>query len=116
MFDIFDYPNITSKKAEEQIKELQDYLVQFKETLEFALVNIGDENLSAELRAKLNGLGMDIETSKQEQEDHLQQMAGNTISVSDVLNYYRLSYQIYDCHSYGRCGRGTGRCPSADEF
>ena len=86
MFDIFDYPHITSIKPEEQIKELQNYLVQFKETLEFVLMNISDENLSAELKAKLNGIGEDVVNSRNEQEEQLQQMAGNTITVSDVIN------------------------------
>ena len=87
MFDLFEYPNITSLETKEQVKELQNYLIQFKETLEFALMNISTENLSADLIAKLNGLGADIETSKNEQADQLQQIANNqSLTISDVIN------------------------------
>ena len=86
MFDIFEYPNITAKNVDELAQQVNHYLVQFKETLEFALVNIGTDNLSADLIAKLNSLGADLEKSKEQQEDQIIQVSNNALSVSDVLN------------------------------
>lgn len=86
MFDIFEYPNISSENMKELSKQINDYLTQFKETLEFALMNINTDNLSADLVAKLNSLGADIENTKKEQEDQIQQVSNKSLSVSDVIN------------------------------
>ena len=87
MQDLFEYPTITSTQPEEQVKELVHYLVQFKETLEFALGNISTDNLSADLVSKLNTLGADIKRSNDEIEEQFQQVAHKQgITVSDVLN------------------------------
>ena len=37
MFDTLPFPNITAKDAEERSKQTVDYLIQFKEELEFVL-------------------------------------------------------------------------------
>lgn len=86
MYDLFEYPTITSTKPEEQVKELVHYLVQFKETLEFALTNISTDNLSTDLVAKLNALGADIKSSNDEREEQIQQVVNNGLTVSDVVN------------------------------
>lgn len=86
MFDLFEYPNITANDVGELAQQVNHYLVQFKETLEFALTNIGKENLSVDLIATLNTLGADIKMSKTEQEDQITQVAHNALTVSDVLN------------------------------
>jgi hypothetical protein len=86
MFDMFEYPTITSTNPSDQIRELQNYLVQFKETLEFILTNISTDNLSPELVAKLNDLGANIESNKAENEDMVQQITNRSITVSDVIN------------------------------
>lgn len=86
MQDLFEYPTITTSKSEEQIKELVNYLVQFKETLEFTLANISADNLSSDLVSKLNTLGADIQRSNDEREEQIQQVVNNGLTVSDVLN------------------------------
>jgi uncharacterized protein YdbL (DUF1318 family) len=87
MQDLFEYPTITATQPEEQVKELVHYLVQFKETLEFALGNISTDNLSGDLVSKLNTLGADIKRSNDEREEQFQQVAHNQgATVSDVLN------------------------------
>ena len=86
MFDIFEYPNISAKDVNELSQQVNHYLVQFKETLEFVLTNISTENLSADLIAKLNSLGAEIETRKQEQEEQITQVTNNALTISDVLN------------------------------
>lgn len=95
MYDLFEYPSITSTKPEEQVKELVHYLVQFKETLEFALANISTDNLSADLVAKLNTLGADIKSSNDEREEQIQQVVNNGLTANDVINseVYRVSIQ-----------------------
>lgn len=84
MVDAFPFPRITEETSEKQIKQLVDYLIQFKETLEFALTNISTENLSPELISKLNELGADIQKSNDAREEELAQLTVDTLTISDV--------------------------------
>jgi len=81
MVDLFPFPKIVGKTPEEQIAELINYMTQFKETLEFALMNISTDNLSAELIAKLNDLGADIEKSKEDRNEEIAQISNKTLTV-----------------------------------
>lgn len=54
MYDKLPFPRITSTNAEEQVKELVDYMIQFKEALEFELTSIVEEN--EKLKQKLNSI------------------------------------------------------------
>lgn len=85
-YDILPYPNITAKDPEEQLSQINNYLIQLKETLEFALTNISADNLSPQLLQILNDLGSDIKTTTQEQEDQIQQIAHKSLTVYDVIN------------------------------
>lgn len=60
--------------------------MQFKETLEFILTNIGIDNLSDDLVNKLNILGADIEKTNTVKEEELQQVSSKMLTVSDVIN------------------------------
>ena len=86
MVDLFPFPRITGDTPEKQISELCHYLIQFKETLEFALMNISTENLSADLVEKLKDLGADIETNSRHREEELAQVNTQSLTVSDVCN------------------------------
>ena len=86
MFDALPFPRITEKTPEGQIGELISYISQLKETLEFILMNIGEDNLSPELVEKLNSLGADVEKSGGYREDELAQVSNNSITMSDVIN------------------------------
>lgn len=86
MVDMLPFPRITGNTPAEQIGEILNYLIQFKETLEFALVNISTENLSPDLVNKLNELGANIEQSQAERESELAQISRGNLTVSDVLN------------------------------
>lgn len=86
MFDTFPFPNITSSEPEKQIGEVINYLIQFKETLEFALMNISEDNLSLDLANKLNSLGADIVKSNESREDEATQITQNMLTLSDVNN------------------------------
>ena len=86
MYDMLPFPNTIGKTPEEQIAEINNYLIQLKETLEFALSNITEENLSQDLVERLNSLGADVEMSSEELDDQLSQIANNTLTVSDVIN------------------------------
>ena len=88
MFDMLPFPRITTNTPEEQIKEVLSYLTQFKETLEFALMNISTDNLSADLVNQLNDLGANIQKSNEERENEISQLANqsNGITVFDVIN------------------------------
>ena len=45
MYDRLPFPHITATKPEEQITQMKDYLIQFKEDLEFILAEMS-ENIS----------------------------------------------------------------------
>lgn len=86
MYDMLPFPNINSKTPEEQIVQINNYLIQFKETLEFILGNIGIDNLSQDLINKLNTLGADIKKNEENKEEQLQQISQKNLTVSDVIN------------------------------
>ena len=87
MMDMFSFPRITEDTPEKQIAELVNYLIQFKETLEFNLMNISTENLSQELINKLNELGADIKKNAEDREEAIAQLSkNNVLSISDVIN------------------------------
>ena len=86
MYDMLPFPNINGVNVEEQVAQLNNYLIQFKETLEFILTNISVDNLSSELVDKLNSLGADIEQSVEDRDDQIQQVSNNALTVSDVIN------------------------------
>jgi hypothetical protein len=44
MMDIFPFPSVKGKTPEEQIPEILNYLVQFKETLEFELAELSSRS------------------------------------------------------------------------
>ena len=86
MYDILPFPNITATNVSELAFQTNNYLIQLKETLDFALANISTDNLSQDLIEKLNTLGADIEKSVEERNEQIQQVTNKTLSVSDVIN------------------------------
>lgn len=87
MVDIFPFPSTHGNTPEEQIKELVNYLIQFKETLEFALDNITMDNLSPELVNKLNELGAEIKQSSSDWENELAQVSNNSSNELSKLKF-----------------------------
>lgn len=87
MFDVLPFPRVTDGTPEQKISDLISYLIQFKETLEFALMNISTENLSQDLVNQLNELGANIEKSNKDRESEIAQVSQfSSITVSDVCN------------------------------
>lgn len=87
MYDMLPFPQLRGRTPEEQMGEMQSFLIQFKETLEFILTNIGIDNLSDELITKLNTMGADIEKSNENVNEQMQQVvSAKTLTVSDVVN------------------------------
>lgn len=87
MQDMLPFPNMLSNRpVEEQVTEINNYLIQFKETLEFILTNISTENLSQELVDKLNSLGAEITKNYETIDEQVQQVSIKTLTVSDVIN------------------------------
>lgn len=80
------FPKVMGNTPEEQIASLANYMTQFKETLEFALMNISTENLSPDLINMLNELGANIEKSNEEREDEVAQLSANALTIADVCN------------------------------
>lgn len=80
MVDVFPFPRITAKTPEGQIAELESYLIQFKETLEFVLAEISTDKLPADILEKLDLLGMG------NREEELAQVNTKSLTVSDVCN------------------------------
>lgn len=54
MYDKLPFPRINATNPEEQVKELIDYIIQFKEALEFELMSIVEEN--EKLKNKLDSI------------------------------------------------------------
>lgn len=86
MYDLLPFPNITATDATELMAQINNYLIQFKETLEFILTNISTDNLSPDLITKLNDLGAEIEKSNEERDEQINQVTNNYITISDVIN------------------------------
>lgn len=96
MMDMLPFPGVTQNTPEKQIQEILNYLIQLKETLEFAFMNISTENLSPDLVNMLNGLGADIKKNEETREDDLSQISSNSLTVSDVCNSeaFKLAVQM----------------------
>lgn len=86
MLDRLPFPHITATRPEEQLSQVKDYLIQFKEALEFELMSISEDNLSREFADKLNALGADIDKNSENTNDQLAQMTSHAVTVSDVIN------------------------------
>ncbi len=86
MMDMLPFPHLRGNTLEEKTTGLYNYLIQFKETLEFALANISAENLSPDLVSKLNELGADIEKSNEDRESEITQVSNNALTISDVCS------------------------------
>lgn len=85
MIDALPFPHITAKDTQEQIKQINDYLVYFKESLEFILMNISADNLSSDLVDKLNRFDSEIETLKMVEDNVIQQVSNKTITALEVI-------------------------------
>lgn len=68
MRDILPYPSITAKEPEKQIAQINSYLIQLKEALEFAFMGVSNDSLSA-----INAITANMNSDKNEQEDQFQQ-------------------------------------------
>lgn len=86
MFDILPFPNITGETQGEQLQQINNYLIQLKESLEFILTSISADNLSSEFRSQLASLGADINTNKTEQDVVNQQIINRSLTVDDVIS------------------------------
>ena len=87
MYDILPFPNITATDAKEQVSQINNYLIQLKEELEFILTNISADNLSPELLEQIRSLGAEVKTTKEEQLDATQQITQKMIGVTDVVTH-----------------------------
>ena len=86
MYDMLPFPHINATNIEELSFQTNNYLIQFKETLEFILTNISADNLSQDLMETLNSLGAEVEKTIEDTDDQFQQVAVKTITVADVIN------------------------------
>ena len=86
MYDMLPFPNITATDTKEQVAQINNYLIQFKETLEFILMNISVDNLSQDLINRLNDLGAEVKKSQTAREEEVQQVSNRIVTASDVVN------------------------------
>ena len=77
MMDMFPFPRLTGNTPDEKIDSIINYLIQFKETLEYALKDISMDNLSPELIKKIEALGADIEQGNIERDNAVAQLSHN---------------------------------------
>ena len=85
MIDALPFLHLTAKDTNTQIEQITEYLFHLKEALELILMNISTDNLSAELRDKLNKYSKEIEGLIERDVELAQQMVENAITVEDVL-------------------------------
>ena len=85
MYDMLPFPQITATDTKDQIKQINDYLMHFKESLEFILMNISADNLSSSLLDKLNKFEKEIEALNTVEENVIQQVSNKTITALDVI-------------------------------
>ena len=86
MYDLLPFPTFAATETTDLVAQLNNYLMQFKETLEFVLTNISTDNLSPDLIARLNDLGAEIVKSNEERDEQIGQVSGNNLTISDVIN------------------------------
>ena len=77
MQDLIPYPNINAKDAETQAKQINNYLLQLKEAVEFEFMRISSESLSA-----LNALSENVSNSNATREEQMSQVSGKVTDVS----------------------------------
>jgi hypothetical protein len=80
MMDMFPFPRVTGETAEEQISSLVSYITQLKETLEFALMNISEDNLSADLMGRIKAIEEEIRKNKEDREEEVAQLANKVLN------------------------------------
>lgn len=78
MLDMLPFLMTTSPTTEGQVKEIIDYLAQFKEQLEFVLSNISERNLSASLKQKLKEMDESIKRAERNRTEELAQVSNKT--------------------------------------
>lgn len=81
--------SLTGSTIGEQVRQIELFLYQLRESLEFELSDIDTGNLSPALRGELEKLGVSIEETKKTAEES-QERSGTTanrmITISDVIN------------------------------
>lgn len=98
MIDILPFPSMIGNTPEEQIKELYNYLIQFKEALEFVLDNISTENLSPDLVKMLNELGANIRENNTAREEEIAQLSGNISNVNELIGKIKFTVNFDTGH------------------
>lgn len=78
MLDMLPFLMTTSPTTEGQVKEIIDYLAQFKEQLEFVLSNISERNLSESLKQKLKDMDESIKRAERNRTEELAQVSNKT--------------------------------------
>lgn len=66
MREFIPYPSITASDTPTQVQQLKSYLIQLKDVLEDVLTNLSSDNLSDEVKTKLDTLSKNIEKVKEE--------------------------------------------------
>ena len=101
MFDILPFPNITAKETDERVAQVIDYLLQFKEDLEFILTNLTSENLSPELQSKIASLKTSSELFTDEQSEQISQTAKKGgVTAVDILSSTEFIKYAEDATAY----------------
>ena len=78
MLDMLPFLTLRETTTEGQIKEIAEYLAQFKEQLEFILSNITEQNLSPSLSKKLSDLTNNMRIYEENREEELAQVSNKT--------------------------------------
>lgn len=124
MENLLPFPHFIAGDTANRLKQMEDYLYQFRESLELALTDIGPANFSAAFRTELSALGLqmkDMETNAEERQQRVEQVSNGQITVSDVLNSEAYKASIRAVKSKGGDGYvkfpdGTMVCYGAEDM
>ena len=81
MTDFLQFPIITANEPEKQIAQINNYLIQLKESLEFAFMGLSSENQSV-----ANSLAKSLANANETREDQIQQVSSKVTSNADNIS------------------------------
>lgn len=84
--DLFPFLRLMGDTPEKQIGEIVEYLMQFKEMVEFALGNISTDNLSPEFATKLSEIEGSVNQINKNREEDYAQIISKILKTSDIFN------------------------------
>ena len=85
MLNLLPFPNINGNNDTEKIEQIIAYLMQLKEEVEYSLTHITLDDLTEEVKNKIESVNQNIKETESTQEEQIQQLLNSVLKVDDVL-------------------------------